>query len=247
VISVVLPCLNEAATIEACLKSISRQSLKRECYEIVVVDGGSDDGTVEKAKRQADVVISQSSKGIGGARRDGANGASGEIFAFTDADTLVGPDWLSRINANLSEAGKDSSGGPVVYIDGDLRAELLSRWREVYRIFGLVDFNYMIGSNMAVTAKAYWRIGGHKDISLLDDYDLSLRLWKSKASSIYDPMQVVTTSSRRADRLLTYAILVAYGHYHYKITGDHSRLLNYPKPDEMTLSDLLPSKGKKMP
>lgn len=70
-ISVIVPALNEAEQIEATLRSLAGQSLGREKSEIVVVDGGSDDGTVEIAEKHADRRISQTHPGSGGARRDG--------------------------------------------------------------------------------------------------------------------------------------------------------------------------------
>jgi hypothetical protein len=51
----------------------------------------------------------------------------------------------------------------------------------------------------------------------------------------------VYTSSRRAEKLLAYAFTVAFGHYHYSISGDHTRLLRYPKTEEMRLRDLIPA------
>ena len=111
----------------------------------------------------------------------------------------------------------------------------------MYRIFYLSNFYYILGSNMAVRAGTYRQIGGHSDISLLDDYDLSLKLFRDKARVRHDPNQVVYTSSRRAEKLLAYAFTVAYGHYHYSISGKHSRLLRYPKTEEMRLRDLIPA------
>jgi hypothetical protein len=90
---------------------------------------------------------------------------------------------------------------------------------------------------MAVSANAYWMAGGHSEISLLDDYDLSLRLFRSGASVRYDSDQAVYTSSRRVERLFTYALTVAFGHYHY-VTGDHEKLLYYPKPEAMNIGAL---------
>lgn len=238
-ISVIVPSLNEAATIRSCLRSIASQSICRDGYEIIVVDGGSEDGTVDIARMYADQVIAQSSKGIGGSRRDGADAAHGDILAFTDADTTVPETWLERIEANLGDY--DASTGPVIYLDADLRAELLQKWRDLYKVFHALNFYYIIGSNMAVRREVYQWIGGHSDISLLDDYDLSVRLMRTEARPVYDPGQMVFTSSRRADRLLTYAVTVAYGHYHYLVTRDHEKLLNYPKPEEMTLKSLIHS------
>jgi glycosyltransferase involved in cell wall biosynthesis len=239
VISVIVPALNEEDQIEACLSALEDQSLARENYEIIVVDGGSKDSTAQKAEERADKVIEQSSLGIGGARRDGAYAASGEILAFTDADTVVSRRWLEVVSGNLE--GYDASTGPVVYLNPDMGAELLWKWRQLYRLLSVSNFYYIIGSNMAVLSRAYFGIGGHSEISLLDDYDLSRKLFSCGYRSTYDSDQVVYTSPRRTEKLLTYALTVAYGHYHYSVSKERDRLLRYPKPDEMSLVSLLPS------
>lgn len=233
-ISVIVPALNEEKDLEACLRRLSCQRVDED-YEIIVVDGGSKDGTVCLAEKHADLIISQNSRGIGGARRDGAKAASGDKLAFTDADTLVSPEWLSEISSNL--IGWEASTGPVIYPQSDIRSEIIESWRSLYRLLSFSNFHYIIGSNMAVRANAYWKAGGHSEISLLDDYDLSLKLFRIEASVRYDPVQAVYTSSRRVERLFTYAVTVAYGHYHY-VTGDHEKLLYYPKPEAMNLGSL---------
>jgi len=233
-ISVIVPALNEEKTLGECLRRLSAQRVDEDC-EIIVVDGGSEDGTVSVAKECADLVISQKSRGIGGARRDGAAVANGGKLAFTDADTIVSPDWLQSISLNLDEW--DASTGPVIYLQSDIRSEIIENWRSLYRLLSVSSFHYIIGSNMAVSANAYWRAGGHSEISLLDDYDLSLRLFRSRASVRYDSNQAVYTSSRRVERLFTYAVTVAFGHYHY-MTGDHEKLLYYPKPEAMNIGAL---------
>lgn len=235
-ISVIVPALNEEKDLGACLKALLSQGAEED-YEIIVVDGGSKDGTVSLAEKHADLVVSQESMGIGGARRDGAAAATGDKLAFTDADTLVSPDWLSEISLNLE--GWEASTGPVIYQPSDLRSEIIEGWRSLYRLLSISNFHYIIGSNMAVKADAYWQAGGHSEISLLDDYDLSIKLFKAGASVRYDPAQSVYTSSRRVERLFTYAVTVAYGHYHY-VTGDREKLLYYPKPESMNLGALHP-------
>ncbi len=236
-ISVIVPALNEAEQIEATLRSLASQSLGIESYEIIVVDGGSDDGTVEIALEYADRVIFQTHPGIGGARRDGAEAARGRILAFTDADTAFPRSWLEILSKNLKR--HDASTGPVIFQDRDLRTEILQAWRSSYKLLKAFNFCYMIGSNMAMKRETYQRAGGHRDISLLDDYDLSVRLFKIGADAVYDPRQAVYTSSRRAHKLLTYGVTVAYGHYNYAVTKDYDKLLNYPKVDDMTVKDLL--------
>ena len=235
-ISVIVPALNEEKDLEACLRRLSCQRVEED-YEIIVVDGGSKDCTVSLAEKHADLVIPQKSRGIGGARRDGAAAAAGDKLAFTDADTLVSPEWLLEISSNL--IGWEASTGPVIYPQSNIRSGIIENWRSLYRLLSFSNFYYIIGSNMAVRANAYWQAGGHSEISLLDDYDLSLKLFRIGATVRYDPVQAVYTSSRRVEKLFTYAVTVAYGHYHY-VTGDHEKLLCYPKPEAMNLCALHP-------
>jgi glycosyltransferase involved in cell wall biosynthesis len=239
VISVIVPALNEEKELKASLQALCGQRCS-EGYEIIVVDGGSKDGTVSLAEKYADRVIPQVSRGIGGARRDGAAAASGDKLAFTDADTVVCAEWLQNISTNLSEW--DASTGPVIYPDSDIKSELIEWWRGLYRILNISKFYYIIGSNMAVGKDSYWSAGGHSDISLLDDYDLSCKLFRKGTSVKYDPQQVVYTSSRRVEKLFTYAALVAYGHYYYDISPDYEKLLNYPKAEEMRWRCLWPNR-----
>jgi len=67
-ISVVIPTYNEEKNIERCLRALEEQTIPREDFEIIVVDGQSSDRTIEIAQRYADRVIQQVSEGVGGAR-----------------------------------------------------------------------------------------------------------------------------------------------------------------------------------
>jgi len=120
-----------------------------------------------------------------------------------------------------------------------MKTNILMTWRYLYKMLNIFNFYYMIGANMAMRSNVYHNIGGHSDISLLDDYDLSIKLFKNGSYIRYDPVQVVYTSSRRARKLLTYGMTVAYGHYNYMISKDYDKLLNYPKVEEMTAKDIL--------
>src|SRR5659263_340043 len=84
-ISVIIPTYNEEANITACLQSLSNQTIRRDEYEIIVVDGNSKDSTCELARAYADEVMTQTSPKVGGARNDGVLRARGDIVATTDA------------------------------------------------------------------------------------------------------------------------------------------------------------------
>src|SRR3990172_3737337 len=102
-ISIIIPTYNEENYIEKCLKSLSNQTLPRNKYEIIIVDGGSKDRTIDIARKYVDKVIRQKSKGVGGARNDGVNAAKYGVIATTDADFIVSNFGLiPSIGANMS-------------------------------------------------------------------------------------------------------------------------------------------------
>ena len=243
-LSVIIPVMDEAKTIEECLKSLKNQDLDRGEYEIILVDGNSTDDTIKIASPYADKIIPQKSRGIGGARSDGVEASRGDILVFTDADTIHESDWLKTISKNLNGKGYDMTTGPVLFYDGNFRSNLLQLWRKIYILLHLFGFYWLIGSNMAIKKEAYLKIDGHRNISILEDFDISMKMFKEgDILSKYDKMQRVYTSSRRLTNLFTYLLIYTYGHYHYHITKDDDRLLNYPSFDKMDLRVMLDIMG----
>ena len=94
-VSVIVGVMNESDMIEACLESLL--GLDYDGYEILIVDGGSTDGTVEKVERIAAmnkrVRLVRKEGYLGTARNAGAAVAKGAILAFTDADCIVTENW----------------------------------------------------------------------------------------------------------------------------------------------------------
>jgi GT2 family glycosyltransferase len=166
--------------------------------------------------------------------------ASGSLLVFTDADTLHRPEWLEMIEETIGISRYDVCTGPILFYEKTLRSELLALWRKQYNLFHLFNFYWLIGSNMAMTRDVYDKIDGHRDISILEDFDLSVRMFKEgDIRCRYDPRQEVYTSARRITNLFTYLLVYMYGHYHYHFTHDYVRLLKYPRFDEMDLRVML--------
>ena len=94
-VSVVVPTLNAARYLAAALDSVEAQSHDR--LEVVLVDGGSSDGTLEIASRYGRVrTIGQTGTGLPDAWNCGIAAASGELIAFLDGDDVWAPDKLER-------------------------------------------------------------------------------------------------------------------------------------------------------
>lgn len=234
-ISVIIPALNEEETILTCLQSLVAQSIPREMYEIIVVDGGSTDNTCLLAASLADRVISQKRAGIGGARGEGARAAKGDILVFTDADTRHPSTWLETIHNDLTAGGYDVCTGPVRFYNRTIRSCIIQGWRQYYLLLHHFGFYWLIGSNFAVKKDAYKKAGGHRDISILEDYDLSVRLTKVGVCCTYDRRTAVHTSARRMKGIIPYTGIYLTGFYHYYITKSENKLLSYPQPRTITL------------
>ena len=234
-ISIIIPTLNEEQTITECLGSLATQSIPRDSYEIIVVDGGSTDTTCEIAAPLADQVVSQKRAGIGGARGDGASAANGDILVFTDADTRHPPTWLETIQEELTTGGYDVCTGPVRFYNQTARSYIIQTWRQYYLLLHQFGFYWLIGSNFAVKKDVYVKAGGHRDISILEDYDLSVRLTKAGARCTYDRSTTVLTSARRLKGIIPYTAIYLTGFYHYYITKSEDSLLKYPQPRTIAL------------
>jgi len=81
-ISAVVCCLNSITSIEKCLKSLQESNVK----EIIVVDGGSTDGTRDIAKKYADIFLVDEARGLGNARNIGLRRASGHYVLHSGPD-----------------------------------------------------------------------------------------------------------------------------------------------------------------
>jgi len=133
------------------------------------------------------------------ARNRGAEVAEGDVLLFTDADTVVPPDWVDRHRAHYDRSQVVGVGGPARPLDGRLRDEVLfavlSDWW--YRVSWPLGFVQQPGFNCSVRRDDFCAIGGYDEtIPFQEDTELSLRL-KERGEIVYDPDCVVCTSPRR--------------------------------------------------
>ncbi|MEE9219783.1 MAG: glycosyltransferase family 2 protein, partial [Acidobacteriota bacterium] len=117
-ISIVVPLLNEEATIERLSLSLLSQDYPRERYEILMADGGSADRTLEILRRiDTDGrirVLDNPGRTAPAALNVAIAAARGDIITRVDAHSYVAPDYLRRIVAVMEETGEAVVGGPVL-------------------------------------------------------------------------------------------------------------------------------------
>src|SRR5260370_40529790 len=112
-VSVVVCAYNAERTMEPCLASL--EELNYPDYEVIVVNDGSTDRTLEIAERFSYVrIISQPNKGLSVARNVGAEAATGQIVAYTDSDCVADPDWLTYLVARMEAGNLAACGGAPV-------------------------------------------------------------------------------------------------------------------------------------
>jgi glycosyltransferase involved in cell wall biosynthesis len=106
-VSVVIPCLNEAPTIERCVTA-AREVLERNRIpgEVVVVDNGSDDGSAELAQRAGARVMHEPRRGYGSAYLAGFATARGDKIVMADADLTYDFNEIPRFLEKLDDGAE---------------------------------------------------------------------------------------------------------------------------------------------
>lgn len=112
-ISIVIPTYNASSFVSQCLENILSQSYKH--LEIIVVDDGSKDDTVEIIKRYPVKLIQQENQGAAAARNTGIHAATGDYLHFMDADDLVNLDFYERLLAAILSVDADMACGGYVH------------------------------------------------------------------------------------------------------------------------------------
>ena len=176
-LSVVIPTLNAAGTLGACLEHVAGAG------ELVVADGGSTDVTLAIAERQGARIV-RSERGRGIQLGAGAQAASGDWLLFLHADTLLGQGWREAVKRHLSEAPDAAASFELRLSDPAWQARLVERAVGIrVRLLGLPYGD----QGLLVPRALYEAVGGYRPLPLMEDVDLVRRIGRRRLRPLGEP------------------------------------------------------------
>ncbi len=197
-LSIVIPTLNEASHIESLLAQLSDENV-----ELIVVDGGSDDQTVQRASVHAKLVYSSTGRAV--QMNAGAAAANGDWLWFLHADTQLS----QPLNAYVDEITQSSSvwGRFTVRLD-DARfifrvIERLMNARSCFTSVATGD------QGLFVDRRLFAELGGYPELPLMEDVALSKRLRKVMPVNC-SALSLITSARRWQQRGVLKTILLMW-------------------------------------
>jgi glycosyltransferase involved in cell wall biosynthesis len=187
-VSIVIPCFNAAGTLMRALDSLGAQTFAD--FELVLVDDGSEDGTLEMAREAASrdrrvYVIARPHEGIVSALQCGCAEARGDLIARMDADDVARPERLARQVAFMQEHPEVAICGTGVTMTGE-RVGYGRRRYETW-INALTDHDAIVRElfvecpiphpTFCMRRGAFEAAGGYQDRGWAEDYDLVMRMF----------------------------------------------------------------------
>jgi glycosyltransferase involved in cell wall biosynthesis len=177
-VSIIIPCWNGASYLGEAINSALSQTYKP--VEVIFVDDGSSDGSLEKARSFAGItVISQRNSGVSAARNAGFAEANGDFIVFLDADDRLYPDAVKLHLEAFSQPQYFSmvyGANRIISAQGDViedspQLPRVVDWRDILMGTTPIPSQSMFRRQALVRAGMF-----NPDISLAEDFDLYLRL-----------------------------------------------------------------------
>ncbi len=190
-ISVIIPTYNEENYLLCCIESIRAQNHP---VEIIVSDGGSEDGTLAIAHRDSEKVVVVDEKNLGKQLNTAAAIAKGESLLFLHADSLLTAGIFEQIESSLKQAEN---------IGGAFKMKLTGK-RNFYRIleaggdlYCRLAKTYFGDRGIFIQTSAFKQLGGFKELPIMADVEFSRRM-NSIGKTAFLPGPLIT-SSRKFD------------------------------------------------
>ncbi len=190
-ISIIIPVLNEAARINTLLTHLKAITQEND-VEIIVVDGGSSDGSLT-AITDPDVIKLRSTRGRGRQMNQGANAAKGDTLVFLHCDTLPPPNAIQCIRAALDDHAIVAGAFHLGIQSNRLSFKLITLGASLRTRMTRIPYG---DQAIFIRKTIFKRLGGYQEIPLMEDVEL-MRCIKEKGWKIKILPEKVMTSPRR--------------------------------------------------
>ena len=188
-VSVVVPVLNEAAALPGLLDRLAAVPGR---IEVVVVDGGSGDGSADMARAHPSRPrVCQTEAGRARQMNCGASEASGDVLLFLHADTRLPAGAYDAIVAALRDPRVQGGNFALDFDGGDRFSRVLGRWYRSQRRAGI----YYGDSALFVRREVFDHLGGFRPLPIMEDYDFVRRL-ERRGPTVCLPGPAVTSARR---------------------------------------------------
>ncbi len=179
-VSVIIPTFDRRSMVVDAVESVLKQSHSR--YELIVVDDGSQDGTVKRLQRYGSriTVLSQPNRGVAAARNSGVRWSGGRYLAFLDSDDLWHPGKLETQIAFMERnPGVQICQTEEIWVRNGVRVNPKKRHHkpsgDIFR--ASLDLCLVSPSAVMMTRELFMRLGGFDEtFDVCEDYDLWLRI-----------------------------------------------------------------------
>lgn len=188
-ISVIIPVLNEAENLRRLLPAMENTDF---AVQVIVVDGGSEDGSLDVVRRSTATGIS-SARGRGNQLLAGVERASGDILLFLHADSIFDRRGLEALREQMAAAPEWVGGNFRVVFEGEREfCHDLTRFYAWMRRRG----NYYGDSGIFVRREVYDRIGGIRPMPLMEDFNFVRRMERAGPTVCIDEPPIITSARR---------------------------------------------------
>ncbi len=216
IVSVIIATYNSKDLLMQCLRSIEGQDFPKNKYEVIIVDDGSEDGTLEAIRRREWKItvkgIKQNRKGPATARNLGVRKSIGEILAFTDADCVAPSKWIKNL-VDFYKKNPDivGIGGPLKPSKRNLVAKLEILKNKILhgmsngKVIGGEEVPVGFTNNMSYKAEVFRKFKGFDERFSKpagEDFDLKQRICKAGYKVAYIPNPIIHMELYDLDYLL---------------------------------------------
>lgn len=193
-ISVVTVCLNAGNTIEDTLASVINQTCKN--FELIVIDGGSKDTTVEIIEKYRDKIsyfVSEPDSGVYDAMNKGIKAASGDFIIFLNADDIF---YDENVLENVSKTLEQNLDikflfGDCQYLSEDKKTITVQKFDQIKDDFSII-LNNICHQSIFYHKSLFEQFGGYSlNYKIYSDWDFNIKcLAQNKVRAMYLPIVV---------------------------------------------------------